>query len=110
MNTILRRIVGPKIEKKCRGEKYEKELFGIVKCRNEEYQECLRCQLDRTLSKKDQDTSSVRTKYFLSKLIEKVNCKTDIECLCVGCRNIYEIRAFHFNCSKHSTSGKIKET
>ena len=55
VNTFLRKIVGPKIKKKCRGEKYEKELFGIVKCGDEEYQEYLRCQLNRTLSKKSRE-------------------------------------------------------
>lgn len=95
MNKIFKKIFREKNKKNLPSEKHEKKLFSLVKCEDKEYQEYLRCQLNRTLSKKEQDASSMRTKYLLSRLLDKVNCRIDIKCLCVGCRNIYEIKAFH---------------
>ncbi|ODS40532.1 MAG: hypothetical protein A7315_02545 [Candidatus Altiarchaeales archaeon WOR_SM1_79] len=75
--------------------KYERKLFSSIKCGNKKYKEYLRCQLDRTLSKKQRDDAYNRVKYLLSKFVEKVNHPKDAKILSVGCRNMYEIQAFH---------------
>jgi ubiquinone/menaquinone biosynthesis C-methylase UbiE len=66
----------------------------LVSVKDQEHKNYLELQLNRTLQRKEQNSSD-RAKYLLKKLIEKTNCSTELKILSVGCRNKYEIRAIH---------------
>lgn len=69
-------------------------LKQISTRQEKEYQDYLKIQLKRTLVKIDTD-STLRTKYLLTKLSECAAISKRGKILCVGCRNIKEITAFH---------------
>lgn len=70
---------------------HKKILNAAIKC-GKTYREYLNVQLHRTLSKKNVDTSS-RYMYLIDRLREKV-AFSNLEVLCIGCRNIGEINYF----------------
>ena len=76
---------------------HKKILTKVVEC-DKSHMEYLNIQLYRTLSKKNVDTSS-QYMYLIDRLREKV-AFSNLEVLCIGCRNIGEINYFRLKGAK----------